>query len=135
MTLLQQLITIVVAALATLITRFSPFVVFSGKKVPKAVEYLGRALPGAVRASLGLLPERCGYFFLSFWSRRSFRCGPYSHNLQVEEEYSSLHSPGNSLLYVPYSGGLCLNLFFIVPSSTLEAERMKKEIKSFPGPL
>lgn len=45
MTLLQQLITIVVAALATLITRFSPFVVFSGKKVPKAVEYLGRALP------------------------------------------------------------------------------------------
>ena len=26
-------------------------------------------------------------------------------------------------------------LFFIVPSSTLEAERMKKETKSFPGPL
>ena len=56
MTLLQQLITIVVAALATLITRFSPFVVFSGKKVPKAVEYLGRALPGAV---FGLLLVYC----------------------------------------------------------------------------
>ena len=56
MTLLQQLITILVAALATLITRFSPFVVFSGKKVPKAVEYLGRALPGAV---FGLLLVYC----------------------------------------------------------------------------
>ncbi len=39
--------------LGTMLTRFTPFLVFGGeKRVPKYVEYLGKALPGA---ALGLL--------------------------------------------------------------------------------
>ncbi len=44
---------IAAVALGTMMTRFLPFFVFSGKKpVPKYVEYLGKALTGA---ALGLL--------------------------------------------------------------------------------
>lgn len=53
MTSLQIILMIAAVALGTMITRFLPFLVFSGKKpVPKYVEYLGKALTGA---ALGLL--------------------------------------------------------------------------------
>ncbi len=40
---------IALMALATALTRFLPFVVFGrGRKPPKAIEYLGRALPPAM---------------------------------------------------------------------------------------
>ncbi len=53
MTSLQIILMITAVALGTMITRFLPFLVFSGKKpVPKYVEYLGKALTGA---ALGLL--------------------------------------------------------------------------------
>ena len=53
MTSFQIAIVIAAVALGTMVTRFLPFFVFSGKKpVPKYVEYLGRALTGA---ALGLL--------------------------------------------------------------------------------
>ena len=45
-------IIVALVTLATLITRFTPFVLFSGKKQHPAVEYLGRTLPYAV---VGLL--------------------------------------------------------------------------------
>lgn len=56
MTLLQSLLTIFIAAAATLLTRFSPFLFFGNRKLPKAIEYLGRALPGAV---FGMLLVYC----------------------------------------------------------------------------
>lgn len=53
MTSLQTAVMIAAVALGTMLTRFLPFFVFSGKKpVPKYVEYLGKALTGA---ALGLL--------------------------------------------------------------------------------
>ena len=53
MTLTQQIITVAVVALGTMITRFLPFLVFpSGKPTPKYVQYLGTVLPSAVTASI-----------------------------------------------------------------------------------
>lgn len=57
MTATQQLITVGVCVLATVIARFLPFAVFSGDKpTPKFVQYLGRALPAAV---FGMLVIYC----------------------------------------------------------------------------
>ena len=50
---IQSLIIILMVALATQITRWTPFLVFSGgRKLPKMVEDLGRLLPPAM---MGLL--------------------------------------------------------------------------------
>ena len=57
MTLQQQLLTIAVVALGTMLTRFLPFLIFpSGKETPKFIQYLGKFLPGAV---FGLLVVYC----------------------------------------------------------------------------
>lgn len=57
MTLWQQVVTIGVCVLATMLTRFLPFLVFSGKRpTPKYVQYLGKALPTAV---FGMLVVYC----------------------------------------------------------------------------
>ena len=57
MTLTQQLLTIAVVALGTMATRFLPFLIFpAGKQTPKFIQYLGKALPGAV---FGLLVVYC----------------------------------------------------------------------------
>ncbi len=49
MTLTEQIITIAMVVLGTLITRFLPFLVFpAGKPTPKFVQYLGKVLPPAV---------------------------------------------------------------------------------------
>lgn len=53
MTMSQQLMTIGAVALATVITRFLPFIVFpAGKPQPKYVGFLGKFLPGAVFSML-----------------------------------------------------------------------------------
>lgn len=50
---IQSLVIISMVALATQITRWTPFLVFSGgRKLPRVVEYLGRLLPPAM---MGLL--------------------------------------------------------------------------------
>lgn len=57
MTQTEQMITIAMVVLGTLITRFLPFLLFpAGKNVPKYVQYLGKALPSAV---FGLLVAYC----------------------------------------------------------------------------
>ena len=49
MTLPQQIITIAMVALGTMITRFLPFIIFpAGKETPKFIRYLGKVLPPAV---------------------------------------------------------------------------------------
>ena len=49
MTIPEQIITIVICVLGTMLTRFLPFLVFSSKKpTPKYIVYLGKALPCAV---------------------------------------------------------------------------------------
>ncbi|MCM1125374.1 MAG: branched-chain amino acid transporter permease [Lachnospiraceae bacterium] len=57
MTFSQQLITIGMVILGTMLTRFLPFLLFpSGKPTPKYIQYLGKALPSAV---FGLLVVYC----------------------------------------------------------------------------
>lgn len=57
MTLTQQVLTIAICALATMLTRFLPFIIFpSGKQAPGFIQYLGRVLPGAI---FGMLVVYC----------------------------------------------------------------------------
>lgn len=57
MTLTEQLITISMVVIGTMLTRFLPFLLFpSGKPTPKYIQYLGKALPAAV---FGLLVIYC----------------------------------------------------------------------------
>lgn len=57
MTLTQQIVTIGIVVLGTMLTRFLPFLVFGRKKVaPKYIQYLGKVLPAAV---FGLLVVYC----------------------------------------------------------------------------
>ena len=57
MTVTQSFIMIAMAALATMLTRFLPFLVFkSEKSTPKFLTYLGKALPPAV---FGMLAVYC----------------------------------------------------------------------------
>ena len=49
MTLSQEIITVAMGVLATMLTRFLPFLVFpEGKPTPKYIQYLGKVLPAAV---------------------------------------------------------------------------------------
>ena len=53
MTLTQQLITIGLCVLGTMLTRFLPFLIFSSKRpTPAYIQYLGKALPAAIFAML-----------------------------------------------------------------------------------
>lgn len=57
MTTVQQIITIVVVVLGTMVTRFLPFLIFpEGKIPPPYITYLGTVLPYAV---IGLLVVYC----------------------------------------------------------------------------
>ena len=49
MTTTQQIITIGMAVLATVLTRFLPFIIFpAGKEMPQIIKHLGKVLPAAV---------------------------------------------------------------------------------------
>ena len=53
MTLQQQIITIAMCVVGTMLTRFLPFLVFRSKRpTPRYIQYLGRILPGAIFAML-----------------------------------------------------------------------------------
>ena len=55
--ILQQLITIGMVILGTVLTRFLPFLIFpAGKPTPKYIQYIGKFLPSAV---FGLLVVYC----------------------------------------------------------------------------
>jgi len=57
MNVAQQVITIAMVVLGTMLTRFLPFFVFpSGRPTPHYIQYLGRVLPPAV---IGLLVIYC----------------------------------------------------------------------------
>ena len=57
MTAVQQLITVLVVAVGTMLTRFLPFLLFpADKPTPKYIQYLGKVLPAAV---FGMLVVYC----------------------------------------------------------------------------
>ena len=54
---LHSVLIVAVAALATMVTRFLPFVIFrDGQKTPETVTYLGKVLPCAI---MGMLVVYC----------------------------------------------------------------------------
>lgn len=57
MTHTQEIITVAMCVLATMLTRFLPFLVFKeGQETPKYIQYLGKALPAAI---FGMLVVYC----------------------------------------------------------------------------
>ncbi len=53
MTITQQIVTVGAAVVATMLTRFIPFMVFRpGRPTPKYIMYLGKVLPASVFAML-----------------------------------------------------------------------------------
>ena len=57
MSVTQQILTVAVVALGTMLTRFLPFLIFpAGKETPRFIQYLGKFLPPAV---FGLLIVYC----------------------------------------------------------------------------
>lgn len=57
MTLPEQIVTVAMVVLGTVLTRFLPFLLFpAGKPTPKYIQYLGTVLPSAV---FGLLVVYC----------------------------------------------------------------------------
>jgi len=53
MTLTEQIVTIALCVLGTMLTRFLPFIIFSSSRpTPKFISYLGKALPSAIFAVL-----------------------------------------------------------------------------------
>ncbi|WP_026564888.1 branched-chain amino acid transporter permease [Bacillus sp. UNC41MFS5] len=57
MSLMQQIITVVMVVVGTMLTRFLPFIVFPpDKPTPNYIKYLGKVLPSAV---IGLLVIYC----------------------------------------------------------------------------
>ena len=76
MTLAQQIITVGMCVLATLLTRFLPFAVFNARKpTPQYIHYLGELLPGAIFAMLVIYCLRnvsllSGSHGLHLWKRQ-----------------------------------------------------------------
>ena len=57
MTLTQQIMTVAICVAGTMLTRFLPFLIFTGKRpTPGYVQYLGKALPAAI---FGMLVVYC----------------------------------------------------------------------------
>lgn len=57
MTLEQQMITIALCVIGTMMTRYLPFLIFSSRKpTPEYIQYLGKALPSAI---FGMLVVYC----------------------------------------------------------------------------
>lgn len=57
MTVTQQIITIALCALGTMLTRFLPFLIFSeNRKTPAFIQYIGKYLPSA---AFGMLVIYC----------------------------------------------------------------------------
>ena len=65
MTSFEIVITVAIVVAGTLLTRFSAFLIFPpGRKAPDFVQYLGKALPAAVRGCLLCIPLKIQLCFL-----------------------------------------------------------------------
>ena len=95
MTVTQQIITIAMVILGTVITRALPFFIFKeGQETPRFIQYLGKYLPGAVFAMLVVyclkgvsltsapfgIPEMVGRYWFKTFDSVSSRAGCYSGN-------------------------------------------------------
>ena len=105
MTFTEQMITIGMVVLGTVLTRFLPFLIFpAGKPTPRYVRYLGKVLPPAV---FGLLVVYClknvSLFTGSHGVPEFWGCGWAS---PLEAADAGFYSGRDCLLYVVGAGGV-----------------------------
>ena len=102
------LITILVCALCTQVTRWLPFLLFGGKKeVPGLVRYLGTILPAAIMA---VLPEGNHTFSLPLWPAGAYiRCRG-GGTPPLEGKYPCQHCAGNVVLHDAGTVGILMRL-------------------------
>lgn len=108
MTFTEQMITIGMVVLGTVLTRFLPFLIFpAGKPTPRYVRYLGKVLPPAV---FGLLVVYCLKNVSLFAGSRGgagdceyWGCGWAS---PLEAADAGFYSGRDRLLYVVGAGGV-----------------------------
>jgi len=105
MTVWQHVVTVAIFSLATMATRFLPFLIFrESKPTPKFIQYLGKALPAAIFGMLVVyclkdvnfaggshgLPEAIAIAFtilIHLWRRQfllSVACGTVGYMLLVQ---------------------------------------------------
>ena len=83
MPLLCQVLLVLCAVLATMVTRFLPFMVFhSGRRTPRAVTFLGRVLPASVFALLVIYCLR-GVDFSVLFGRNFWQSDAFAQLLSV----------------------------------------------------
>ena len=105
MSIPQQLVTIGVIVLGTMLTRFLPFFIFpDNRPTPPFVRYLGCVLPAAVFG--GLLSERHPSVHRQSRSARADRCLCRYCAASVETADASFYCRRNFRLYVPGSAGI-----------------------------
>ena len=104
MTLSQQIITIAMCVLGTMLTRFLPFAVFSSKRpTPPYIQYLGKVLPGAIFFHAGgLLPATCFLTAGQSWVTGADRNSSDSWTSPVEKTNVVVYCRRYGLLYASY---------------------------------
>ena len=107
MSLTEQIITIVMCVIGTVMPRSLAFLLFKpGKNMPAYIRYLGRHSRRYFCHAGGLLPQKCQ---LCQWILRNSgddRTDGYDGNPPVEAQYDAFHGGGNSHLYASGSGGV-----------------------------
>lgn len=116
MTLTQQIITIGLCILGTMLTRFLPFLIFrENRKTPEVIQYIGKYLPAAV---FGMLVVYC-LRNVSIVSRQSRTPGADRHSgdlrtAPLETADSALHCRRHGVLYAVAALCICLGLLHSV---------------------
>ncbi len=101
MTQTQQIITIAMVVLGTILTRFLPFWIFPpNRPTPKFVQYLGRVLPAAALWSVGcILPEGCKHMDKPAWTAGIDCDSLHCFSACLEAKYAAFYCRRNGYLY------------------------------------
>ncbi len=101
MTFTEQLITISVVILGTMITRFLPFLVFSTpEKTPGLIVFLGKTLPSAVMGMLVVYSFKDVDIFSRFHGMPEFLAALFTIGLQLLLKNLLLTIGGGTIFYM-----------------------------------
>ena len=101
MTLTQQIITIAIVVLGTMLTRFLPFLLFpAGKPTPKYVRYLGKVLPPAVFGMLVIYCFRNGTLVAGSNGMPEILASAVTVGLQAWKRNLAISIAGGTLCYM-----------------------------------
>lgn len=114
MTTWQGIVTVLMAVLGTIITRFLPFMLFpESKKPPRIVDYLGNVLPYAMTGLLVVYSlKNVNPFGRKPWHSRSDRHRRNRHTAHMETQYAALHRRRHRHIYGIASACFCLIIHF-----------------------